>query len=46
MQRELRSIDLLRGEIALCGTGQARFGKVEFGLSCREQVRDNFNRRS
>jgi len=43
MARELQSIDLRRGEITLCGTGQAQFGKVDFGLSCQEQVRDNFN---
>ncbi len=42
-QRELKSINLLRGDIALCGSEEARFGKVEFGLSCMEKVRANFN---
>ncbi|MEX1240690.1 MAG: hypothetical protein WEB30_13275 [Cyclobacteriaceae bacterium] len=42
-QAELQSIDLVRGDIALCGSGEARFGKVEFGLSCVEKVRANFN---
>ena len=40
---ELQSINLLRGEVALCGSEQARLGKVEFGLSCAEKVRANFN---
>lgn len=42
-QRELRSIDLMRGEIALCGSEETRLGKVEFGLSCVEKVQANFN---
>ena len=42
-QNELQSINLARGDIALCGTGDGQFGKVEFGLSCSEKVRDNFN---
>ncbi|HEY9488884.1 MAG TPA: hypothetical protein VIQ51_11150, partial [Chryseosolibacter sp.] len=42
-QRELESIDLVRGDIALCGSGEAGFGKVEFGLSCAAKVRANFN---
>lgn len=42
-QRELQAIDLLTGDIALCGSGEAGFGKVEFGLSCQEKVRANFN---
>ena len=40
---ELQSINLTRGEITLCGSEEARFGKVEFGLSCIEKVRANFN---
>lgn len=40
---KLQSINLTRGEITLCGAENARFGKVEFGLSCIEKVRANFN---
>src|SRR5687768_14622647 len=40
---QLQSINLTRGEIILCGSENARFGKVEFGLSCIEKVRANFN---
>ena len=43
LQRELQSINLLRGDIALCGTEDARFGKVEFGLSCLKKVQANFD---
>src|SRR3990170_4509028 len=43
LERELKSIDFMRGEIALCGSEEARLGKVEFGLSCLENVRSNFN---
>ncbi|HZI25188.1 MAG TPA: hypothetical protein VFD46_08935, partial [Chryseolinea sp.] len=42
-QRELQSIDLVRGDIALCGSGDGQYGKVDFGLSCVETVRANFN---
>jgi tetratricopeptide (TPR) repeat protein len=38
---ELNAINLSRGEIALCGSGQ--FGQVDFGLSCEEKVRADFN---
>ena len=43
IKAELQSIDLLRGDIALCGSGDAGFGTVEFGMSCEEQVRKDFN---
>ncbi len=43
LQRELKSINLLRGDIALCGAEQAKFGTVEFGQSCAEKVQSNFN---
>lgn len=43
LQRELQSINLLRGEITLCGPEEAQFGKVEFSLSCIGKVRANFN---
>lgn len=42
-QRELQSINLMRGEITLCGSEEGKFGKVDFGLSCLEKVRANFN---
>lgn len=42
-QSDLKAIDLLSGDIALCGSGENGFGKVEFGLSCQEKVRANFN---
>lgn len=41
--RELQEISLITGDIALCGSEDGRFGKVEFGLTCIEKVRDNFN---
>jgi tetratricopeptide (TPR) repeat protein len=43
LQRELQSINLIRGDIALCGSEGSRFGTVDFGLSCSEKVRANFN---
>ena len=43
LQQELQSLNLLRGDIALCGSEDARFGTVSFGNSCAENVRDNFN---
>ncbi len=42
-QSELQSINLNRGEIALCGSGRDQFGTVNMGLSCAEKVRENFN---
>jgi hypothetical protein len=41
VQRELQDINISRGEIALCGSGQ--FGRVAFSLSCKEQVQADFN---
>lgn len=41
LQADLQAINLSRGEIALCGSGQ--FGQVAFSLSCLEQVREDFN---
>jgi tetratricopeptide (TPR) repeat protein len=41
LQRELQAINISRGEIALCGSGQ--FGRVDFALSCKDQVQANFN---
>ena len=40
---ELKSINLLRGDVTLCGSEDGRLGKVEFSLSCIESVRANFN---
>ncbi len=37
---ELLSIDLLRGDLRLCGNPE--FGKVEFSLSCDFQTREDF----
>jgi hypothetical protein len=42
-ESELQSINLTRGDIALCGSENGRFGTVEFSLSCAEKVRTNFN---
>jgi tetratricopeptide (TPR) repeat protein len=39
---DLQSVDLLRGDIALCVSDKAQFGKVNFAMSCDEKVRDNF----
>ncbi|QNL22211.1 hypothetical protein HZR84_09770 [Hyphobacterium sp. CCMP332] len=37
----LTNIDLLRGEITLCGSGE--FGEVSFALSCDLEVRETFD---
>ncbi|HEX6227741.1 MAG TPA: hypothetical protein VFZ52_25155 [Chryseolinea sp.] len=42
-QRELQSIDISRGDIALCGSGEGQYGTVDFSLSCSESTRANFN---
>ncbi|HEY8935006.1 MAG TPA: hypothetical protein VIM65_07280 [Cyclobacteriaceae bacterium] len=42
-ESEIKSLDLTRGDIALCSTGKNQFGTVAFSLSCSEKVRDNFN---
>lgn len=41
IKAELSTLDLSRGDIALCGTGD--FGQVSFGQSCAESVRQDFN---
>jgi tetratricopeptide (TPR) repeat protein len=38
---ELGSLNLLRGDILLCGSGD--FGDVSFSFSCSYETRDNFN---
>lgn len=43
LAEELKSLDLKRGEITLCGSGQDQFGTVAFGTSCSEKVSANFN---
>lgn len=42
-ENEVKSLDLNRGDIALCGSENGQFGTVEFTLSCSEKVRVNFN---
>jgi hypothetical protein len=42
-ENDLKSLDLTRGEIALCGAANGQFGTVEFSLSCSEKVRPDFN---
>jgi tetratricopeptide (TPR) repeat protein len=42
-KQQLQSIDLFRGEIALCGSETGKFGTVGFEQSCAEKVRTNFN---
>jgi tetratricopeptide (TPR) repeat protein len=42
-QSELKSLNLTRGDIALCGSENGEFGTVAFGLSCSEKVRADFN---
>jgi hypothetical protein len=36
-------VQLVRGEITLCGSGEDQFGDVDFGLSCSQKVRKDFN---
>jgi len=43
LENELKSLDLNRGDIALCGSENGKFGTVEFSLSCSEKVRANFD---
>ncbi|WP_276372251.1 hypothetical protein [Chryseolinea sp. H1M3-3] len=43
LRSELKSLNLLSGDIALCGAEQAKFGKVDFGQSCAQKVQANFN---
>ena len=40
---ELIKLELLRGEIALCGYTPGLFGKVDFGSACSENIQDDFN---
>jgi hypothetical protein len=43
LESELKSLDLTRGDIALCGSDNGQFGTVAFNLSCSEKARKNFN---
>jgi tetratricopeptide (TPR) repeat protein len=43
IQSELKSIDLIRGNIALCGSENGEFGTVNFPVSCTGNARANFN---
>ena len=38
---KLASLDLLRGELQLCGNGQ--FGNVNFSEACSYETRETFN---
>ena len=43
LKAELKSIDLIRGDIALCGSEKGEFGTVNVSISCSEKVKGNFN---
>src|SRR5882672_9228565 len=43
IEKELQSLNLTRGDIALCGAENGEFGTVTFSLSCLEKVREKFN---
>ena len=43
VEKELDSIGLNRGEIALCSSGNGKFGSVTFDLACSEKVNNDFN---
>src|SRR5260221_6156551 len=42
-EAELKSIDLIRGDIALCSSENGEFGTVNVSQSCSEKARGNFN---
>jgi hypothetical protein len=42
-KQELAAIDLLRGEITLCGSGENEFGSVSFTQSCSEKTKSDFD---
>jgi tetratricopeptide (TPR) repeat protein len=42
-KQELASIDLLRGDITLCGSGADEFGSVSFAQSCSEKTKVDFD---
>lgn len=43
LRSDLGALELNRGEIALCNSGNTEFGKVAFDLSCSDKVRPQFN---
>ncbi len=40
---EIKSINLKRGEIVLCGPADKQFGTVQFDISCSKEVKNTFN---
>lgn len=42
-KKELASIDLVRGDITLCGSGENEFGSVSFSQSCSEDTKADFH---
>lgn len=40
---EIKSLDLQRGDITLCGSGTDQFGSVSFDLACSDKVKTDFN---
>jgi len=43
LKQEIAAINLTRGEITLCGSGEGQFGEVGFEVSCSDKVRADFN---
>ena len=42
-ESEIKSLDLLSGDITLCGSGEDQFGNVSVSLSCNDKVKPNFD---
>jgi hypothetical protein len=42
-KQELAAIDLLRGDITLCGSGANEFGSISFAQSCSEKTKSDFD---
>lgn len=40
---ESASLNLITGDITLCGSGKSKFGTVDFSQSCAEKARPDFN---
>ncbi|HLA59622.1 MAG TPA: hypothetical protein VK622_12700 [Puia sp.] len=40
---EIKSVNLKRGEIVLCGPADKQFGTVQFEISCSKDVKSTFN---
>ncbi|MEJ1240612.1 tetratricopeptide repeat protein [Chryseolinea sp. T2] len=43
LRSQVSSLDLTRGDIALCTSGKDEFGQVAFAVSCSEEVKADFN---